>query len=276
MDPAKNKPLLQEACAVMGIPIDPLDSARDLFNKVLCRRRVVHTPKRSRSSHSTIQTTDTLKEESFKRNEMQRLEACREFACDKDALLSEVDKRWEAARKMTLARYGDAIVFIEDSSANIDLIEQFTSNGFRLVVLDEVGMHFVRSGDATQEAPGCVQDDDTPSDSKKIDSASATTLPADQCKKDLLAAAAERRVNTLPHQPAASVPISKGESPVTQFVDWMLPKLDIDDILKMIAHVDGSRLEEYKARLTDRVHRKSAKTEALTTIGVCIFSGDHS
>ena len=73
-------------------------------------------------------------------------------------------------------------------------------------------------------------------------------------------------------------------SAVKQFVDWMLPKMDGCDVLKLVNYSEPARHAEYKTRMCDMTLRSelplpetdesviAAKRDALTAIGHCIFS----
>ena len=80
------------------------------------------------------------------------------------------------------------------------------------------------------------------------------------------------------------MPNAMQASAVKQFVDWMLPKMDGCDVLKLVNYSEPALHTEYRTRMNDMTFRSqlplpktdesviAAKRDALTGIGHCIFS----
>ena len=143
MDPVKNIRLLTEACAALGIAVDVVDSAHDLYAKVICQRKTQTIP--------TPPPLARLDEMTYKTRELKRLVALLGRQ-DRERLDNEVEQRWLLVRNTTLGNH-DGVVYVErdTSGGELELIQQFKESNFMLIITEVKGLHFAHS----HSAPSC-------------------------------------------------------------------------------------------------------------------------
>ena len=185
MDPAKNKRVLRDACAALGIEVSAQESPHDLYAKVTYQRKMQKTVAPEQSGRLTAQ----LDEDTFKSGETQRLKA---FGFEGEALTNELNHRWTIVRKSTLAKAADVIFIDCETSKNKELMEQFDSDNFRLLIREASGFHF-----ASEKADGVDASVPSAVPEPKIELAPKTTEPSSSTMAELAAAAAMRRMQTI-------------------------------------------------------------------------------
>lgn len=185
MDAAKNKRVLWDACVALGIEVSAQDSPHDLYAKVTYQRKM---QKKSDPPEQSGRLTAQLDEDTFKSGETQRLKA---FGFEGEALTNEVNHRWTIVRKSTLAKAADIIFIDRETSKNKELMEQFDSDNFRLLISEASGFHF-----ASEKTDGVGASVPSAVPEPKIELAPKTTEPSSSTMAELAAAAAMRRMQT--------------------------------------------------------------------------------
>lgn len=138
MDPVKNKRLLKEACGALGIQVDALDSPHDLYAKVTYQRKM-----QKKTAPVEKPTDGHLDEQTFKAAETQRLVQAG-FPQGDESLTSEVAQRWKVVRDSVLSKNAEHVIFVDrETSKNKELMDQFSTDHFKLLVSEAGGFHFV-------------------------------------------------------------------------------------------------------------------------------------
>lgn len=143
MDPVSNAQLLRRACKAMCIPTGPLDSAHDLYEKVLGCHSPDYKPDVLRHATVVHKKTTCIDEQTFAANESKRLRSQDPHA-DDEVITEAVRERWNACRLRTLAHFKDITLSLDIKGINPTLEHQLSANGFQPVLRETHSIHYVR------------------------------------------------------------------------------------------------------------------------------------